>query len=205
MSWSQQVMNGLETVFRTFDFAKHISDELLRAAEGRGLNSFEYSTTYKGEVAAIPRWWLLGITRGDDEVVKNGRGKVADWMAANGGVEPEVPMGVVYLCFWHNRATDLSPLLPPQIVAGAGTITFREWGQAHAFTGGHLWELGVALNDRRRDGDLGGLGTQPTKHLHLSKDFEWRPIVTLESLDDGQKIRDLANNTAEFIAKKVGQ
>ncbi|MCB9682660.1 MAG: hypothetical protein H6733_14435 [Alphaproteobacteria bacterium] len=203
MSWSLQVMNGLETVFRTFDFARHIHDELIRASEGRGLKHFEYSTTWNCGTAALPRWWLIGVTRADDEIVGNGRGKVADWMAENGNVEPSVPMGLIYLCFWSNRATDLSPLLPPQIAVGSGLVTFKTWGKAHAFHDSYLRELGEAVNDQRHQGALLGLGTNPTKHLHLADDFEWRPLVTLESLDDGQKIKDLANELAAFVAGKV--
>lgn len=202
MSWSLHVMNGLETVFRTFDFAKHVTDELGRAAEGRGLGRFEYSTTAGGEWATLPRWWLLGFTPSDDEIIKDGRGKVSTWRDKL-GADPKVKLGLVYLFFWNDRATDRSPVLPPQILVGGGSITFKEWGQSQAFAPSYLWKLGVQLNQHRRQPDFASLGATPTPHLVLGGDFEWRPLVTLESLDTADKIKELANQTAEFVATKV--
>lgn len=205
MSWSQQVMNGLETVFRTLDFAKHVQEGFKNAGDGRGLSHFEYATTYKGEVAAIPRWWLLGFVDEEELVLQTGREKASDWRASHDGQDPVAPVGLVYTFFWRNRETDRAPLLPPQIIVGAGSIRFKEWGRTRNYAGGstgYLWELGVALNETRSGGDF-DIPPQPARHLELLDGFAWREPVLLESLDSGDKIKALVRDSIEHIVGKV--
>ena len=73
MSWSLQVMNGFETVFRTYDFGKYVQDALAHAVDARRLRHFEFSTTYRGEVAPLPRWWLRGFIPESETLIEDGR------------------------------------------------------------------------------------------------------------------------------------
>jgi len=53
MTWSLQILNGLETAFRTFEFVKHIHDEAERALSGRGMETHWIWTNNHGEVHQV--------------------------------------------------------------------------------------------------------------------------------------------------------
>jgi len=200
VTWSLHALNGLETVFRTFDFAQHITNEIERAGVGKGMAWNPYFTSSTGEAVGIPRWWLRWFEPDGSELIGTG-GKTVSAKKADLGHDPKGNVGLVIVCFWRRRGIDRQdPILKPQVLCGVGEMVFQPWGGADFKR--YLKAAADAANEGRRDWSVGKPAGSIGK-LQLDDAFSWKEPVNIESLDTPESISDLATELADFMAPVV--
>ncbi len=199
--WSVQALNGIETVFRLFDFAGHVFDEVEKAGRGRNLDSFAFATTSTGERVGIPRWWIRWFEPKGEVFVGGNDKKVPSEIHEKTGANPTTRLGVVHVGFWHERSTDrAAPCLAPQILCGAGSISFAPWGKngcrwCLADLGDQISRARLSWAEAPKKGEVG--------HVILGADFEWLEPVPLHALTTGEEVQSHAVLLADHIAKQV--
>ncbi|MCB9764949.1 MAG: hypothetical protein H6739_34550 [Alphaproteobacteria bacterium] len=197
MEWSIQVLNSMETVFRTYDFAAHVLDTITRDAESRGLKHHGYEAVRHGENLRIPKWRLLWFDPVEDLRVDAGTTKIHKLIGEDGAPHP-LQVGLLMAIYWRKRGEDLKAGLPPQILCGAGTLYLKPWGTSQDYKN-YFRELCTEANNARphwTDQPLQG-----TQHVAFGEDFKWVGPVALEHIDSDEKLSDIVKAMAGNLAR----
>ena len=207
--WSLHLLNGIETVFRGYAYAREVQQKIDRDASGQGLTPGPWQEGCYGPApgakegihVGVHRWWLKWYEPKGREQVKAGGTKVAPLFDSD-GTPILLPIGLVQVCFWHDRKSDrIAPVLRPQVICGAGTISLHEWGSSHEHKK-YLEQVADRINIERRTWESPGpKGRLPDTHATLRTDWEWLDPLALEDLDSQARVAEVAQQFADHMTR----